>query len=206
MLIRLINLPRRIQFYVASIVAIVAALVPVCLTLAVLFALKEQSTQIEELRVRAGKLVAIAAMKEQATRIAAAPLSPATSALLIDAENLPIAKANLQSRVSAIAAAHNASVSSSGSVPDVVENGLLLIGLRADISGTNEAVEGFLGEIESSKPLLLVREFLLRSQGAPTLDAAPILTASIRLYGATRRNGDTPTSAKGKIAPAPVQP
>ncbi len=206
MLIRLMNLPRKIQLVLAAALAVLFALLPVCLTLVVLSVLREQSAQIDEMRHLAGKLTALASMKHQAIKIASTPGDQSSSELLIEAENLSIARANLQSRIGAVAAAHGVLVSSSGSVPDLNENGLLLIGIRADISGTNEAIEGVMGEIESSTPPLLVREFVLRSEGALPLDSPPTLTASVRLYGATRASTDALPSSDSVPDPVLGQP
>ncbi|MGB8818477.1 MAG: type II secretion system protein GspM [Rhizobiaceae bacterium] len=187
LLTRLMNAPRALQDGVAVLLGIMCLLLPLFLAAEAAALLRGQSAQIAELRARAGRMAGLAAMKDEALKLAAAPIDTGSGGLLIEAENLPIAKANLQSRISAIAQAHGAAVSSSGGVPDIVENGLLLIGLRADISGTNEAIEGTLSDIESGKPPLLVREFTLRSEGAPLADRPMTLTASIRLYGVVRQ-------------------
>lgn len=186
LLIRLMNLPRAYQSALALGIGLIAFAAPMALLTAVVLTLRGQSAELHDLRVRAGKLAVLAALKDDALNVLQQPAEGTNNALLISAESLPIAKANLQSRINAIVAAHGGSVASAGDVPDVSETGLLLIGMRADISGTNEAIEGILSEIEASKPPLLVREFVLRSEGAPPADRAPTLTASLRLYGATK--------------------
>ncbi len=186
LLTRLMNAPRALQDGVAVLLGILCLLAPLVLAAQAALLLRSQSQEIFDQRARAGKLAGLAAMKDEALGLAQTPVDASNGGLLIEAGNMPIAKANLQSRISAIAQAHGAAVSSSGGVPDIKENGLLLIGLRADISGTNEAIEGTLSDIESGKPPLLVREFTLRSEGAPLADRPMTLTASIRLYGAVR--------------------
>lgn len=202
LLTRLMNAPLQFQQGVAGLLAILFLFAPLALAAQAIHVLQDQSRQIVELRERAGKLVGLAAMKDEALKLAITPAEGGGGGLLIEAENMPIAKANLQSRIGAIAQAHGASVSSSGGVPDVEENGLLLIGLRADISGTNEAIEGTLSDIESGKPPLMVREFTLRSEGAPLADRPMTLTASIRLYGAVRPQG--PAASVEATVPAPA--
>ncbi len=186
LLTRLMNAPARLQQGVAIALALAALAIPLALAEKAATALREQSQQITELRERAGKLAGLAAIKDEALRLVHSGSDKSSAGLLIEADNLPIAKATLQSRISAIALAHGVAVSSSGGVPDVEESGLLLIGLRADVSGTNEAITGFVSEIESTRPPLLVREFALRSDGTPLPDMQPMLSASIRLYGAIR--------------------
>ncbi len=186
LLTRLINSPRQLQHGIAVAMAMAALAIPLALAAKAAIVFRDQSQQIIELRERAGKLAGLAALKDEALKLAHSGSGESSAGLLIEADNLPIAKANLQSRVSAIALAHGVAVSSSGGVPDVEENGLLLIGLRADVSGTNEAIAGFVSDIESTSPPLLVREFTLRSDGTPLPDMQPVLSASIKLYGAIR--------------------
>jgi Type II secretion system (T2SS), protein M subtype b len=183
LLTRLMNAPQAVQNGVAVLLGIAFFVVPLVLVAETVTLLREQSYEIDELRARAGKLAMIVAMKGDPQPL----VNTGNSGLLIEAENMSIAKANLQSRISAIAQARGAAVSSSGSVPDIGDNGLLLIGLRADISGNNESIKGTLSDIESARPPMMVHEFILRSEGAPLADRPMTLTASIRLYEAARR-------------------
>jgi hypothetical protein len=186
LLIRLVNLPANRQSIIAIAFALIAIVLPALFLAMLASVLISQSNEIHDLRIRAGKLAALAALKDDTVEMQSQPENGAAIALLITGENLPIAKANLQSRFNAIVAAHGGSVASSGDVPDVTDKGLLLIGMRADISGTNEAIEGVLSDIESSKPPLMVRELMLRSEGAPPSDRPMTLTASFKLYGAIK--------------------
>lgn len=183
LLIRLVNLPRSYQSAFAIGLVIVALAVPLLLFACMVSALIAQTNEIADLRLRAGKLAPLAALRDEALKLARLPAQTAASGLLIEAENLPIARANLQTLVNAIVAAHGGLISSSGDVPDIEEKALLLIGMRGDISGTNETMARMLAEIESHRPPLLVRELLLRAEGSPPPDLPTTLTASIRLYG-----------------------
>jgi hypothetical protein len=186
LLVWLMNLPKGYQFAIALVFAAIALAIPLTLLVAFAAAFVAQNDELQDLRVRAGKLSAMAALKGDALKTLQLPAEGPNNTLLISAESLPIAKAQLQTRINAIVAAHGGSISSSGDVPDVAEKGLLLIGLRADISGTNDAIEAVLSEIESSRPPLMVREFILRSEGVPPVDRALVLTASLKLYGAIK--------------------
>jgi Type II secretion system (T2SS), protein M subtype b len=132
-------------------------------------------------------------MKDEAQRLAAASANEDRSNLLLQADNLPIAKANLQSRIGALAQTHGVTVTSSGAVPDLKENGFLLIGYRADLSGSNDAVGRFLTVIETMMPPLLVREFTLRAEGVSLPGQEPTLSASIKLYVAMRNSDAKPS-------------
>jgi hypothetical protein len=201
LLTRLMNAPRALQEAMAALLALLCLLAPLALAAEAAAILRAQSREILDLRTRAGKLAGLAAMKHEAVTLARTPADTSSGGLLMEAENMPIAKANLQSRICAISQAHGAAVASSGGVPDIEENGLLLIGLRADIYGTNEAIEGTLSDIETGRPPLLVREFTLRSEGAPLADQPMTLTAGIRLYAAVRPPVDARPDAATRQVP-----
>lgn len=200
LLTRLMNTPHRVQQVVGIGLGLGVLLMPLVTAVEIILALQKQSKQITELREHSGKLAGLADLKDEALRLSNSGFGQSGVGLLIETENLPIAKANLQSRISGIAATHAVAVQSSGSVPDVEEGGLLLIGLRADISGANEAIANFLSEVESTRPQLLVREFTLRSEGTPLPGTQPTLTASIRLYGAIRQLAPESAAVDGPAA------
>lgn len=192
LLARLMNSPLKLQQAVALVIAAVLVVIPVITTIKLVSVISSQSRQIIEMREQVGKLNALASLKDEALRLPAFPSNDGGSNLLLEANNIPIAKANLQSRIGALAQTHGVTVASSGAAPDVEENGLLLIGLRADLSGSNDAIGRMLLEVETMKPPLLVREFTMRSEGAPLPDQEPTLSAGIKLHVALRNSGNKP--------------
>lgn len=194
LLARLMNAPWMLQQSVALAIAAVCVVVPLHAATKLVSVLGAQSRQIIEMRENAGRLNALASMKGEALRLAAILANDGSSNLLLEAGNLPIAKASLQSRIGTLAQTHGVTVASSGAVPDMDENGLLLIGLRVDLSGSNDAIGRMLSEVETMKPPLLVREFALRAEGAPLPDQEPALSAGIKLYVALRSPGAKPAA------------
>lgn len=192
LLAKLMNAPLKLQQAVALAIAAVLVVIPLITAIKFVSIISAQSRQIVEMREHAGKLSALASLKNEALRLEATSANDGASSLLLEADNLPIAKANLQSRIGALAQTHGVTVGSSGAVPDVEENGLLLIGLRADLSGSNDAIGRMLLEIETIRPPLLVREFTMRSEGAPLPDQEPTLSAGIKLYVALRHSSSKP--------------
>ena len=201
LLMRLMNAQRKLQQAVALAIAAFLVVIPVIAAIKLVSVITAQSRQIVQMREHSGRLSALASLKDEALRLAAIPANDGGSNLLLEADNLPIAKANLQSRIGALAQTHGVTVASSGAVPDVEENGLLLIGLRADLSGSNDAIGRMLLEVETIKPPLLVREFTMRSEGAPLPDREPTLSAGIQLYIALRNiSGKAASEVQGSSA------
>ena len=183
-LTRLLNLPARLQELIALALFVAGLLSMATLATQALFVLADQRQTISDLRETAGKLNRLAGMKDS---VKAQTLDAADGdGLLLMAPSVSIARADLQSRITAIAQSHAAAVASVGDVPDLTEQGLMLIGVRAIISGTNDAIQKTLLEMESVKPPLLVREFVIQTSGIDAADRPAELSVQFQVYGAMR--------------------
>jgi hypothetical protein len=189
LLTRLINAPMRLQKFAA------AALVAIGLTLAYVLAasafafVRDKQTELTDLREKAGRLAQIAGMKGSMDPAPDDLANAVSQSLFLEAESITIGRANLQSRVDAIAQTNGLLLSSAGVLPDLEENGLKLIGLRVDLSGSYGAVHKAIVELETSKPPLMVRELAVRLASGEGGDRPLELAAQIKLFGAFRLTG-----------------
>jgi len=105
----------------------------------------------------------------------------------------------LQTRLNAIAAANGVSVLSAGNAPMLSEAGVDFIGLRANLSGPLEGIHNAILAIETSLPVLFIREATLRTTNvgpAAGRTGDPELFAEILFYGPLQT----------QMAPAGVKP
>jgi hypothetical protein len=153
-----------------------------------------------ELRERAGRLTKLSAMKSGLQPSSATDAVPAGQELFLEAESLTIGRANLQSSIEAIAQSNNTVLASAGSVPDSDEEGIKLIGLRIDVSGSYEAVQKAIVGIETSKPPLLVRDLSVRLVSGERGDRPVELAAQLKIFGAFRLTGNDQTAPTNEVA------
>lgn len=143
---------------------------------------------IADKREQLGSLKAIVALRQALQNPAAAPGNNDTSALeFLSGSSEAVIRGNLQSRFTAIAAAHGVSVLSVGNTPISERNNVRYAGLRADFSGTNEAVHATLFEIETSTPYLVIREAKINSTLSSQSNKAkgdPEIVVQIEFFGA----------------------
>lgn len=118
--------------------------------------------------------------------------------LFMDAPSLAIARANLQQRVTEIAAVNTVLIASAGNVPDLTENDATLIGLRVEFSGGYENVAKMVMALEASSPPLILKELNVHALGEDLPDRPPELAAQLRLYSAVRAD----QAAAGEGSPA----
>jgi len=153
--------------------------------------LTEARNQITQKRETLGQLHAVVAL---AQKLRDAPLpvggnAEAREFLLGDSE--AVIRSNLQTRLSTAAAANNVVVLSAGNAPMVTETGVSYIGIRGNLSGPLEGIHNTVLTLESSLPVLFIREATLRSTvpGPQAANApAPDLFAELLFYGAVRAN------------------
>jgi hypothetical protein len=159
----------------------------------------KQKTLVE-LRERAGQLSKIAAMKNSVQFQNSEIIDPADKQLFLEAESSTIGRANLQSRIDAIAQNNNLVLASAGSLPDIDEGGITLIGLRVDVSGSYESLQKAIFDIETNSPPLLIRELSLRLTSGEAGDSPIELAAQIKILEAFRvveENGQAVSSGDG---------
>ena len=149
---------------------------------------------IEEKRELLGQLQSVAALAKRLDS-AASPVAAANPEFLTG-ESEAIIRGGLQTRLNAIATANGVNVLSAGNAPVLSEAGVDFIGLRANLSGPLEGIHNAVLAIETSLPVLFIREATLR-----TTDVGPVagrtgdpeIFAEILFYGPLQ----TP------VAPAP---
>jgi hypothetical protein len=139
---------------------------------------------IQEKRQTLGRLQAIAALKP--SLLQQDNFSMENRPDFLDGESEAVVRGNLQSELGAISAAQRANLLSVGNVPDLEINGSRYIGVRADLSGTIEAVYNSIVAIETTAALSISEASVWRSGTGLTGDAtkAPEISAQIHVYGA----------------------
>jgi Type II secretion system (T2SS), protein M subtype b len=162
-----------------------------------------QQMALLEQRERAGKLTAVANMKDNLNAISPVDATGDGQQLFLEAESLTIGRANLQSGIDAIAQSNNVIVASAGSVPDIDEKGITLIGIRVDVSGSYEAIQKALVDIETSKPPLLVRELSVRLSSGEAGDRPIEMAAQIKIFGAFRLTAQSGATGPAKQSVTP---
>ncbi|MER8761472.1 MULTISPECIES: type II secretion system protein GspM [unclassified Mesorhizobium] len=141
---------------------------------------------IEEKREMLGQLQAVAALAKRLDSAAASEPAAATNSEFLTGESEAVIRGGLQTKLNATAAANGVTVLSAGNAPALSEAGIDFIGLRADFSGSLEGVHGTILAIETSLPVLFIREATLRATDVgPAADrtADPELFAEILFYG-----------------------
>lgn len=195
LLTRVINAPLRLQKLTAAALLALGLAFACGLGASAIVFVRDKQAELTELREKVGRLAQIAAMKSS---MAPAPDDKANAdsqSLFLEAESFTIGRANLQSRVDAIAQSNGLLLSSAGGLPDLEENGLKLIGLRVDLSGGHEAVHKAIVDLETSKPPLMVRELAVRLASGEGGDRPLELAAQIKLFGAFRLTGAAESAA-----------
>ena len=194
LLTRLINAPMRLQKCAAAALLALGLALAFVLSASVVGFVRDKQAQLTDLREKAGRLAQIAGMKDSVDPAPDESANADSQSLFLEAESLTIGRANLQSRVDAIAQSNGLLLSSAGGLPDLEENGLQLIGLRVDLSGGYDAVHKAILDLETSKPPLMVRELAVRLASGEGGDRPLELAAQIKLFGAFRLSG-APASA-----------
>lgn len=194
MLTRLINAPLRLQKCAAAALLTLGLALVFALGASAFSLVEDKQEELTGLREKAGRLKQIVSMKGSFELAPDDAAHADTKTLFLEAQSLTIGRANLQSRVDAIAQSNGLLLSSVGGLPDLEENGLKLVGLRVDLSGGYDAVHKAILDLETSKPPLMVRELAIRLSSGEGGDRPVELAAQIKLFGAFRLTG-APESA-----------
>ncbi|MEZ0001742.1 type II secretion system protein GspM [Sinorhizobium fredii] len=185
MMLKLVNAQPRVQRAVALSLLVVCAAIVLCTIGAGLSSLGQSFSEIEEKRRLLGRLEAI---KSAAAVFLKANPMPASDGnqLFLHGENEAVITAGLQGQLQEQAASAGAQINSVSNVRKDGENGVALLGLRANLSGSLEAIHAVVAAIEASQPRLFIKEMDLQSsyQEAYGLDTPPELSATILMLGA----------------------
>ncbi len=195
LLTRLMNAPVNFQKTIATgILVLLFGIIGIMAWLGIVV-IQDQRSALHEMRERAGKLTRMVAMKNNLQPSNAPAIANDDRQLFLEAESITIGRANLQSSIDAIAQSNGLVLASAGGVPDIDEKGIALIGIRIDASGSYEALQKALVDIETSKPPLMVRELVMRLASGEAGDRPVELAAQIKIFGAFRLTGATAQSA-----------
>jgi hypothetical protein len=151
-------------------------------------AVAQTSHAIQEKREIVGRLRAVAALKPALMQDEAAGPPSVGSEDFLEGDSEAVARGNLQTRLTEIVSARNANLTSVSNVPELDLNGARYIGIRADLTGTMEAIHDTIFAIESSGPILIrdASIWLSGYEQAAETTQAPEISAQIRIYGAPR--------------------
>ena len=187
-LMRLINAPKAVQNAVAI---LISGLMLLFVWIGLSFAagvIISKASRLTEMRERAGRLTQMIALRDAAKLPVEVGGASGGESLFVEAESVAIGRANLQSRIEAIAQGNGLLLSSAGGLPDSEEDGLKLVGLRIDLSGAHDAINKAMADMEISKPPLIIREVSIRLAAGEGGDRPPELAAQIKLYSAFRQS------------------
>lgn len=183
-LTRLMNAPLWMQRFAAMMTLVLAGAIMAGLVMAMASAILAKHEELRVERDRAGRLLRIVSMNEKLDPPASGDQSADGQSLFLEAGSPAIGRAEIQSRIAAIAATNKIELASVGSLPDRNDNGYQMIGLRTDMNGTFGGIHETIMEIESSLPPMFVREMTIQRTGpaAKAPPGPPQLTAQLKIF------------------------
>ncbi|MER9585459.1 type II secretion system protein GspM [Mesorhizobium sp. M0276] len=195
MLFAILNTSPLVRRLIALAIAAVSAGVLAWVVFAALDSVASAQAGIEEKRELLGQLQSVAALAKRLDSAA----SPAVAANpeFLTGESEAIIRGGLQTRLNAIAAANGVNVLSAGNAPVLSEAGVDFIGLRANLSGPLEGIHNAALAIETSLPVLFIREATVRTTDvgpAAGRSGDPEIFAEILFYGPLQRQGASAAS------------
>lgn len=149
--------------------------------------------QIVEKRTILGNLNAIVELANRSGTSSPAERADADPEFLTGASEAVIRGA-LQARFNAIASTTGATVLSAGNAPALEQDGMSYVGLRANLSGPWESIHNTVLALESSRPVLFIREASLRATETATVPnqaVEPEVFAEVLFYGALRTSASS---------------
>ncbi|MEZ5810811.1 MAG: type II secretion system protein GspM [Rhizobiaceae bacterium] len=188
----LLNAPKALR-RTAALLLLVAVITAVGgLTWLTVSSLAREAAGVDERRQILGNLHSIISLRKALTDREKTAGETEAGPEFLNGSSEAVIRANLQSRLTEIAATHGVKILSVGNTPIRQRGNLRYAGLRADFSGTNEAVLATLFDIETSKPYLVIRVANIRSTLASQASQKPgpeELVVQIQFYGALPPEG-----------------
>lgn len=184
MLSAILNTRPLVRRLIALALAAVTAVVLAWVVFAALDCVASAQAGIEEKRELLGQLQSVAALAKRLDSTASQVTAANPEFLTGDSE--AIIRGGLQKRLNAIAVANGVNVLSAGNAPVLTEAGVDFIGLRANLSGPLEGIHNAVLAIETSLPVLFIREATVRTTDvgpAAGRSGDPEIFAEILLYG-----------------------
>ncbi|MBZ9768412.1 type II secretion system protein M [Mesorhizobium sp. CA6] len=185
MLSAILNSRLLVRRSLALAIAAFGVLVTGWLIFAALGSVASANAGIHQKRETLGQIEAVVALAK--TMEASAPPAAAGNGEFLSGESEAVIRGTLQTRLNAIAASNKVVVLSAGNAPALNEDGVAYLGLRANVSGTLEGVHGLMLGLETTLPVLFVREATLRVTNVAPSEAPnvePEIFAEVLFYGA----------------------
>lgn len=105
---------------------------------------------------------------------------------LWQADNEALAQTAVQTRMQELANTHNFSVRSVRPLPKIESNGLAWVGLSIDGTASDDQIISFLHALETSRPILLIKNAQIRGTGVDDPYTHPQIEAQFDVFGALR--------------------
>ncbi|MCR4265791.1 type II secretion system protein GspM [Nitratireductor sp. ZSWI3] len=180
----IINLPALPRRILATLLLFGTLALIVGLTWSAIATIGEYRSQLEDRRLAAGRLQAVAAVKPLLQHGASQSQSVNENDFF-PGETEAVVRAAIQTRLNEIASARGATILSVSNVPLRRIDETAYIGVRADLTGTVDAVHNTIFEIETTKPAFIIREASIWTSGnaqTATPLTPPELSAQLRIY------------------------
>ncbi|TPM16329.1 type II secretion system protein GspM [Mesorhizobium sp. B2-3-5] len=200
MVTAILNSRLLIRRSVALAIAAACVLLVGWLAFVALSSVASASADIDEKRATLGQIEAVVALAKT-IEASASPVAASSNGEFLSGESEAVIRGALQTRLNAIAASNGVTVLSAGNAPALNEDGVAYLGLRANVSGTLESVHGFMFSLETTLPVLLIRETTLRTTNvAPSAASkvAPEIFAEVLFYGALQSGTVAAATAETK--------
>ncbi len=171
------------------------------LTMAAVSSVYASRDAVREQRETLGRLRAVLALKPMMEESAKAAIAADDRPEFLTGASDAVIQADLQTWLDGVARQNGVSITSVGNAPALQQKGMRFAGLRADITGPNEGIQGTIFAIEAAKPYLIIRQAQLHS----TLDSQGLgdgptqLVLRVQFYGAL-----PPIAAPAPQAAAPA--
>ncbi|MGX5805653.1 type II secretion system protein GspM [Bradyrhizobium sp. Arg314] len=186
LLTRILNAPVLIRRTLALTITVLAISLVGWVVFAAAGSIASARADIEQKREALGQIEAVIALAKN-IESAAAPVATADSKEFLTGDSEAVIRGALQTRLNAMAASNGVTVLSAGNAPALSEDGVAYLGLRANVSGPLESVHGFLLSLETTLPVLFLREATLRTTNiSPSASPAspPEIFVEVLFYGA----------------------
>lgn len=184
--VRLLNAAPFIRRTAAIVVGMILLAVVCAIGIGLYGAVMSARSEVYEKRVDLGRLLSVVALGKSVKTSDTAEAGKEVQAEFLPGENEAAARSGLQKRLSEAAAATSVMVLSAGNAPTLNEKGVVYVGLRANISGPLENIHGLLLNLETTLPVLFIREATLTTTGSnpdmPEANSSDI-SAQLLFYG-----------------------
>jgi len=164
---------------------------------------------VRDQRETLGRLKAVLALRPMMEKSAQATLAASDRPEFLTGASDAVIQADLQTWLDGVARQNGVRVMSVGNAPALQQGGMRFAGLRADISGPNEGIQGTVFAIEAARPYLIIRQAQIHStldgqQGG--LDGQQELVLRVQFYGALPPDTANPAPAVTAAVPAAAAP